>query len=208
MDDRQRLARLANICEIVFGLLEKNGLHRSCIDGSALLLKVLHGTGFPDAFPLTVGVSIFNAATLEYLKSHPMPSDEAEMETFNDAGCVHIGVGTGGGLTVDGEEGWDGHLVVVVPNAGDGKHWIVDLTLVQVDIPEWNVNIKPMLLRVRDAFVTEQSSSPFERNGLYMIYHPRPNDRSYCEDGSLLGIPWVEPAAAQVIDGIRQLGIV
>ena len=68
---------LQKISDEVFADLECRGLHHSCIEGSALLTSVLRMMGFVDAYPLTVGVAIFNKANQDWVKAHGAPADEA-----------------------------------------------------------------------------------------------------------------------------------
>lgn len=79
-----------------------------CISGSAILLKVLQQQGYPDAYPLTVCVTIVNPKKPE--------------------NGIKLGKGTD---PIPGK--WPGHLVVVVPKYQGDDHLLIDLTLGQVN---------------------------------------------------------------------------
>jgi hypothetical protein len=207
MEKSERLNQLADICQFVYVDLGLRGIQKSCIQGSALLLKVLHGVGFPDAYPLAVGVTVCNDAFLEFSKTNKPAFDEEGMRRFEEAGCLMMNVGYGG-LTLLGEEGWDGHLVVVVPRISGERHIMVDLTIVQLDRPELGARMNPLLLGIGDAFVNGESPSQFNQNGLLIMYEARPNDRSYRDDGDLFAIEGIERAAVNVIQNLARVGLV
>lgn len=208
MDTTDRSKRLNDISEFVFNDLALRGMHRSCIHGSALFLRVLHEAGFPEAYPLTVGVAIFNDASQKHLNTHGMPKDDEGFRLFNEAECIFVAVGLGSTTTLEGKEGWDGHLVVVIPNIYGDRHAVIDLTIVQVDMPHWNISMDPMGLVVGDAFVTGASPSLFKRNGITFQYQARPDDRSYAEERELFAIEGLKQAAANLVMKLKLSGIV
>ena len=143
---------LQKISDEVFADLECRGLHHSCIEGSALLTSVLRMMGFVDAYPLTVGVAIFNKANQDWVKAHGAPADEASCRACDAAGSMTIVIGKGTEHLVS-EDRWAGHLAVVVPAVFGDRHALLDLTIVQAQRPEWDIVLKPLCLRVRDQVV-------------------------------------------------------
>lgn len=207
MDTAGRSQRLTAISEFVFNDLALRDMHKSCIHSSALLLRVLHETGFPEAYPLTVDVAVFNDAAQKHLNTHGMPKGDEGYKLFNEAGCMLLMIGMGSTTTLDGKEGWDGHLVVVVPKLNGDRHAVIDLTIVQLDMPHWNVSMQPMGSGVGDAFVSGASPSIFKRDGLTFQYQARPDDHSYAEDRELFEIEGLERAALNIIKNLKASGL-
>lgn len=189
---------LQRISDEVFDDLECRGLHHSCIEGSALLTSVLRRVGFVDAYPLTVGVTIFNKAHQDWVKAHGAPTDEASCRACDAAGSMTIVIGKGAEHMVS-EDRWAGHLAVVVPAVFGDRHALLDLTIVQAHRPEWGIVLQPLCLRVRDQFVSGKDPGNFLVNGRLLRYTAYPDDHSYSDTGDLMAIARLEQAAAKIL---------
>lgn len=200
--------RLAAICQFVYLELGKRRLWSACINSAAILVKVLHAAGFKTAFPLTVSVSIANDNFLKWLETNEFPSDPESYAAFEKAGCVFMNVGkkVEGGMAHLNK--WDGHLVVIIPNANGEKHLMLDLTIVQMHKPEWGMPMQPLLAGVGDDFVKGERSAQFLINGYTMIYDSRPDDRSYRDDGDLMKVQGSTAAAAEIVRDVGAKGLI
>ncbi len=193
---------LEAICGEVGRILYENGHHHSCIVGSALLLQVLHGLGYSEAYPLTVGVQICNRKFQQWVEQHGSPNDEASSAACNEMGGVEIIIGKEGEGLIAADR-WAGHLAVAIPNHFGDRHALCDLTIGQANRPEWEVQLPPLIcLRVRDDFVS--GASPFQTviNGSLVIYNALPDDRSYSEGRDWLAIDGLDTASSIVIHAL------
>ena len=198
MDIHESARHLGAISDEVSRELAENGLEYHCIHGSALLTRVLHQIGFPDAYPLTVGVRIFNSPYQQWAERHGSPEDEAAAKACGDYGgaAILLGKGTEGMVP---EERWAGHLVVIVPGAFDDRHALLDLTIVQAHKPDWGIELQPLCLRVSDQFVSGRIPYKGRVNGSLLIYDAYPNDHSYNDDGDWMAITGLDEATSSVV---------
>ena len=74
---------------------------------------------------------------------------------------------------------WAGHLVVIVPNVAAGKYLLCDLTLGQVNKPEWGIELPPKVFVVTEAFVRGAQDSRITANGCSVLYKAFSSDHSY-----------------------------
>lgn len=149
-----------------------------CIPGTAILLKVLHRTGYPAAYPLTVGVKIVNP-------SHP-----------------EVGIMLGKGT--DPEPGkWPGHLVVIIPNYEGDDHLMIDLTIVQVNGKVPDITLDPFLSMVDEKFVKGGYPVEHVANNCSLIYEGFPADESYKQAANWSNVPKLDQSVQKVME---QLG--
>lgn len=188
----------------VYRELGRRGQQHSCIVGSEVMLRVLHLLGYTEAFPMTVAVQVWNPAYKRWFAEHGDPEGNSEaVAACNAAGGLRIFVGKGPVEIVDASK-WDGHLVVIVPNAFGEWHALLDLTIVQANRPEWEVVLQPMCLKVRSAFVTGESFVG-EQNGCMFAYKPFPEDESYKDSPAYTITEGLDAAATAVIGKLQQL---
>lgn len=188
--------RIEKIVPVVLHELDERGLRHHCIETAALLTKVIHESGMPNAYPLTVSVQILNGSLKTYLDTHGVPHDEATRSAAAAAGAPIIL----GKLAPEVPEGyWAGHLVVVVPGAYGEKHAMLDLTISQVNTPESGMLLQPLCLKVTEEFLC-QSPVSFEVNKALLTYYAFPEDESYNENGMFMGQKGFDKAVSTVLD--------
>lgn len=200
MDTQQEIL---TICDRVDRVLVAVGKSRSCIDGAALLTKALHLSGYTAAYPLTVDVHAYNAAFLGWVKEHGLPQDDESADASNDAGgcTIHIGKGAAGL-----DDGWPGHLTVVVPNMFGKHHLMIDPTLKQADRPEFGIVLKLICCTVLDDFV--RGIEPFQlggMNGCMVVYDAYPDEHTYGNWEQIMMTPWICKAAADIASVVRSM---
>lgn len=171
-----------------------------CIQTSALLAKSLHAHGYPDAYLLTVGVDICNPAYFKWLNEHGQPTtDEQQAACEREGGfCVHLGAGYDRATEIGR---WNGHLVVIVPNANGGRCGIIDLTLPQVNDMADEIDLEPL------CSLLEPNSSFFDGNKLeiiqnecLLVYQAFPDDTSFKNFGDCSELPDVKHGLRQVTE--------
>jgi hypothetical protein len=187
---------LAAIVPETVQILDANGFQFHCIEGAALLTKVLQKVGISGAHQLTVGVKILNAAFQEFVKKNGVPRDEASRKAFNDAGSAAVVLGKGADNAQAGM--WPGHLVVIVPGAFGANAALVDLTIAQVNKPDWAIRLEPLCLKVSDDFVAGRKPASFEVNGSHLKYTAYPEDHSYGDWSDLMAREDIDRAAVEV----------
>ena len=191
------------ICHCVDRVLESIGKSRSCIDGAALLTKSFHLMGYGEAYPLTVDVRIDNHAFIRWVREHGEPDDDASAKACDDSGAFTICIGKGAeGL----DDGWPGHLTVVVPNLFGDQHLLIDPTLKQADRPEYQIVLRLISCRVLDEFV--QGLVPFQiddMNGCTVVYVAYPGEHTYGNWEQILMKPWISKGASEIAAAVRSL---
>jgi len=200
MDTQQEILA---ICEGVDRILMSVGKSRSCIDGAALLTKSLHLMGYAKAYPLTVDVQIHNAAFLTWVGEHGIPDDDESADASNDAGGCTICIGKNAeGL----DDGWPGHLVVIVPNMFGEHHLLLDPTLKQADRPEFGIVLQLICSGVTNDFV--RGVEPFQisnMNGSLVRYDAYPDEHTYGNWEQILTTPWICNRASEIAKAVRAL---
>jgi len=124
-----------------------------CVLASMVSMDVLHALGFPDAYVLPCTVQVVNAGAQEYLRQCqglPLEKQQRLVEIYKTTHDAHIVV-IGADDSPDRDNGWSGHLVVVVGG------YLLDLTLDQASRPHKGIHLEPMVvpLCVPDARTAE-----------------------------------------------------
>jgi hypothetical protein len=202
MEMHETVKLLGIICEEVVEELNKHRIQHACIHGSAVLTKVLRGVAFPEAYPLAVGVRIFNKAYQEWVDAHGIPGDDASADACDDAGGSIIFIGKETEPPVDRTR-WHGHLAVVIPMAFGDRHAFLDLTITQANRPDRGIELQPVCFRVRDEFVRGSDSVSFEVKGTLLIYKAYPEDFSYNDDGDCLAMEGIDEVVSAVIQRLK-----
>ena len=182
--------------QIVY-MLKEHDMEHHCIQGAALLTKVLYRTGVSNAHPLTVGVTILNEAFLRYVDEHGAPLDAAARQACNDAGGAQFIVGRDATDIPEGR--WPGHLVVIVPGAFGQKHALLDPTITQANWPEVNINLQPICAEVTNDFVSGVVPARLRINGMLLNYEAFPDDHSYNDDEDCMTKDGLDGAVATVL---------
>lgn len=163
---------------LVFTVLDE--LHgaseeHSCIMAASVLLDVLRAAGVKGAYPLTVQVRVLNPRLTERMKDESLlQSPELfSRQRPDDEGIVTIG----GGEASD--DRWPAHLVVVIPEALKGRDAVCDLTIPQASVPDWGIQLAPVVVGVREAFVDGSECFGITMNGCRVIYKAFPEDQSF-----------------------------
>lgn len=167
--DLQRL--IFTVLDELHGASEQH----SCIMAAGVLLDVLRAGGVRGAYPLTVKVWVLDPQRTERLKDESLlqsPELLAQQRT-DDGGIITIG----GGEASD--DRWPAHLVVVIPEALKGRDAVCDLTIPQASVPDWGIQLGPVLAGVREAFVDGSEGLGITMNGCRVIYKAFPEDESF-----------------------------
>ena len=178
-------------------MLAEHGFQSHCIEGAALLTKVLRKVSISGTQHLTVGVKILNPAYREFVKRHGVPQNEASKTAFNDSGAAAVVLGKDAAEVPEGN--WPGHLVVIVPGAFGEKHALLDPTITQADKPDWGIHLKPLCLAVSDDFVSGRRPAEFEVNGSLLRYTSYPDDHSYGDWSHFMAREDIDRAASEVV---------
>lgn len=179
--------------------LQKHQDHNSCITVSALLTRCLRAWRYPDAYPLTVRVSIYNATAREWMERNGIPRTDAEIADFNQSGSAHVYIGyTPENLLPQNH--WSGHLAVIVPHLFGDRHGLVDLTVMQANKPEWGIELPPMILKVTDNFLAGTKPCSTTVRGCQVIYEAFPDDKSYNKIGHWKKIPKLREMADRIVE--------
>jgi hypothetical protein len=202
MDVNDAVRMCGVICdEVVRELVEHQHQHH-CIEGAALMMKVLHQRGFSEAYPLAVQVEIFNKAFQEYIETYGPPNDEVSRKALNDTGAASIRIG--GRAEEIPKSQWPGHVVVVVPGVIEGRHILLDPTIIQAEKPEWGIRLQPLILLVKDQFASGEAPHRIKVLGSLLIYHAFPDDHSYSDAGDLMAIGGLDEAALHVLGRLNR----
>ena len=168
---------LNDVLRAVNSVVEECDGRHSCLQTSMMLTEVLKKAGFTDAYPLTVSVTVFNAAGAKVASEY--------LEESDVQGCAAEFDATGGflrSITFEGpvdETGWAGHLVVIVPNYCGTRHGMLDLTIEQLNTPDKGIVLKQLSVEVSNRFLS--GTDPFVTmvNGCTLVYRSHPDDRTY-----------------------------
>jgi hypothetical protein len=171
------LQRIALIVNATRGELTRIGEQHSCIFAGAVLTEVLHQCGFPRAYPLTIRAFIANPILAQWMRNNSF-ADESKEPEWRAIGGKMIVLGVGSEAeTPPGH--WAGHLGVVVPDQIPGRHALLDLSVTQASLPEFGINLVPMIVMVPDTFVKGQTDFNAAPNGSLVSYKAFPDDHSY-----------------------------
>lgn len=165
------------LVSIVIDELNKRPGGHFCIQAACVLLSVLRTKGIKGAYPLAVKVRIFNPKFTERLKIEPPPNTPELEAQWKAEGC--IGIIIGGKDAPAGD--WPGHLVVIIPGGLKGKDALCDLTITQANKPEWNIQLGPILISVRESHLRGKEALGVPLNGCQIIYEAFPDDQSFKE---------------------------
>jgi hypothetical protein len=201
MNPQEIQSALAAIVPETVQMLAKHGFQSHCIEGAALLTKVLQKVGFSATRQLTVGVKILNPAYREFVKTHGIPKNEASKTAFNDSGAAAVLLGKDAPKVPDGY--WAGHLVVIVPGAFGEKNALLDPTITQADRPDLDIHLQPLCLAVGEDFVSGRRPVSFEVNGMLLTYTAYPGDHSYGDWRHFMAREDIERAASEVVSRLR-----
>jgi hypothetical protein len=201
MNPQEVQSALAAIVPETVRMLDEHGFQSHCIEGAALLTKVLQKVGFSGTQQLTVGVRILNPALWEFVEKYGPPQDEASQAASDDAGGAVVVLGKGVGELPEGN--WPGHLVVIVPGAFGENHALLDVTITQVDKPDWGIRLQPLCLRVGANFVSGRRPATFKVNGSQLKYTAYPEDHSYGDWSDFMAREDIDQAASEVVSRLR-----
>jgi hypothetical protein len=165
----------ANIVEATMDELAIANEQHSCIMATAVLLEVFRARDVNGAYPLTVKPRILSPAFVERLKAKPFPSTDKQIADWTAAGCSMVAIGHGDPTP----DNWPSHLVIVVPNAFRGKALVIDPTITQASIPEWGIELRPLMFPAPDSFLLGDTEFKAPVNGSMVVYMAFPLDRSY-----------------------------
>ena len=151
----------------------------TCIGMAAALLTTLKLAGEEGAFPLTVRAHITNPAFTRRRASAALPPTQEQVEKWGrQDGSFQASIGFD--LKQEGK-GWPGHLVVIVPDAVDGRTLMFDLTIMQAEQPQHDIHLRPVILAVKPEFLNGEQPFGLKVNGCQVMYKASPNDKSYEE---------------------------
>lgn len=185
------------ITEVVFDCLKKWELECACIHGSALLTKVMRQLGYPDAYLLTVNVEINNGSMQRWIDNCENSDEDTNFSMCKDPHAFQIRIGKG----QFSDDRWPGHLVVVVPNTSDSGCTIIDLTILQANHPERNINIlNPILFRVGGSFVSGDTIFEFDFCESRFRYQAFPEDHSYNVRHDCMKLDGIDDATSHVVN--------
>lgn len=197
MTPEEKQQTIGRIIPVLMDELAQYGILDHCIEASALLMKVLHNTGIPDAYRLTVGVQIINEAAYRFIEANGYPETEESIKAFNDAGAATVVLGRDAPEVPEGR--WRGHLAVIVPHAFGEKHAIIDPTTPQVNWPEFGIELPPMCLKVRDEFLEGKRPAFFAPFNTRIQYTAYPDDHSYNDHGDTMEKEGFDVAVSEVL---------
>jgi hypothetical protein len=86
----------------------------------------------------------------------------------------HVAIGVCGDTGVRWPGRWPGHLVAIA-----GEQYLIDLSLPQMNRPEKQVELTPILCRVTPSFLAGEGVIAFALNGCRLLYQALPGDHSY-----------------------------
>lgn len=98
---------------------------------------------------------------------------------------------------------WAGHVVVIVPTRDTSKFFMLDPTITQVNHPEHEIDVPPLVLRTSAKFVSGESDSPIWPNGSLLIYKAYPHDKSFNQHGDCLESEGLDEASKIVVSRIQ-----
>jgi len=178
--ERDALAWMDHMCLTIPTMLTTAGLGRgTCILHTRIATLLARKAGVR-ARPLTCALTVANAEWLALAEELDRMPDVEEWR----GGEWALGIGQG---KAPGQKGYDGHVVVVVED-----RWVLDLTLDQANRPQHGIEVRPGYFRVERDWLRGGRRIAFRRNGAFIQYEARPEDRGF------LAVPdWTEVRANQ-----------
>jgi len=178
-------ATLESLTRIGWPVLRRTHRADSCIAATALALAVLRQRGFIDAYPLTVRVTLTNAAAAAIIDAHPdgitSPAQIAHWHAQR-AKLVIIGHGDAHMGRINVETGrFVGHLVAIVPACGEApRGLLLDLSIGQAARPEYHLHVGPLSTATTPAFLNGERELIMQRGeGSRIAYEAFPSITSY-----------------------------
>lgn len=171
---------IAQIAAKTVDELKRLGLQHSCVYAGALLTQVLHCRGFSTAYPLTVRAFVLNPELHTWAKANHFVIDGSTEERWSAVGGRFVALGEGRAETVPTGK-WLGHLAVVIPNYFGHRHAFLDLTVPQVNQPQWKIVLPSVVAAVSAPFVRGEEEYHVPANASLIMYTGFPDDRSYTE---------------------------
>lgn len=201
MNKRGSVEFLCAVCDAVVESLERVGKQHHCIEGSALLAKVLHKLGFPEAYPITVRVRILNSALVKWVEEHVVSNDGSEPSVCKDENAVEIRLGD---VASGSHDRWGGHLAVVLPHYFREEHALLDITIEQANRPEYEVSLAPICLKSGNDFVAGNCPLAISNvNGCTLVDTTRPNDHSYGNWEELMAVTEIDETAMHIAERLK-----
>lgn len=196
---------ILTIVRAVQNVIAENSLEDHCIHTSALLAKALHANGYPDAYLLTVGVEVFNPMFLRWIEEHGPPETPEQGDSCAAAGGVVVHLGAGHNQILEADK-WKGHLVVVVPDALDGRDCMFDLSVTQLNIRGYGIELQPVVAKLKPerSFVHGHSPMIQHMNGCRVRYTAYPDDNSFNDHGDCMTIPGIDQALREVMQELAR----
>ena len=139
------------------------------------MLDVLRARGVNDAYPLTVKPRILNPRFTERLNDEPFPQTTEQLAQWDADDCHIVVIGHGKGSETE----WPAHLVVVIPNALNGRDALCDLTITQANVPDWGIVLGAVLVGVRESLVDGSEDFGVTVNGSRIVYRAFPENQSF-----------------------------
>lgn len=157
---------IANVApRVIFRKFQIN----SCIAGSRIVIEVLKKLHFKNVKPLVVEVNVFNET---YVKKGRTPESHEEAQAWLEEGAWQVVLGERTETPPTGV--WPGHLVVLI----DGTA-IFDITSMEANRPQKNINISPLFTTVPENFVRGEDKCGLIFNNCMVVYSSYPADTSY-----------------------------
>lgn len=182
--------------------LQHYGEHNSCITMSVVITKVLRMTGYEAAYPLSVRVSIYNQASIEWMEQYGVPTDRRAWDQMVEAGGAQAYIGFTPERLLP-QNHWTGHLAVVVPNLFDTRHGLIDSTISQANKREWGINLVPVVLKVSDEFVAGAKPVLTRIGSCRVLYEAIPSDQSYNRNCHWTQLPMLDTIAARIVARLK-----
>ena len=156
--------------------LEKTSENLSCIMATSVILNVLSHLGVDNAYPLTVKPRILNPKFAERLKHEPFPSTPEELAKWEADGCSIVSVGY---PKASSKNQWNGHLIAIIPRGFNNRNWALDITITQANLPEWGIELDPLMMSVSEEFLNGTKEFKASINNSLVVYWAFPADRSF-----------------------------
>jgi hypothetical protein len=142
---------------------------------TAVLLDVFRAKGINNAYALTVKPRILNPEFTKRLSDEPFPQTPDLLAIWKDEGCFMVAIGN----NTDSKSQWNAHLVTVIPKALKGRDAICDLTITQANVPDWGIELAPVMVGASDLFTQGKEALAVTINSCRIIYMAFPEDRSF-----------------------------
>lgn len=191
---------LSDICAAVGEFLESHGQQEQCIDGSAILASVLHELGYPKTYALTVRARVLNRALVNWIETHLGPHSVGETLVCDDNEAIEMklgneSAGTGGR--------WGGHLTVVIPHYFLERHALLDITIGQVNRPEFGVLLPPLCVTIDDDVINGMRVAMIDVEGCLVIYQAFPHDHTYGDWHRIISTSQIRDATRSICQRLK-----